>query len=121
MAKHNELGNDGEIQAANYLKAQGYAVKHRNWRKGRNELDIVAQKSDTLVFIEVKTRSGEVFGDAQEAITLPKIRRLVLAADAYIKLFKIDLPVRFDVITVVGKGKDVRIEHIPDAFYPPIG
>jgi putative endonuclease len=49
------------------------------------------------------------------------MRRLALSADAYVRQFGIDLPVRFDVLTVVGEVPPFRIEHITDAFYPPVG
>ena len=51
---------------------------------------------------------------------MPKIRRTVRAADAYLKFFQIDLPVRFDIITVVGQENNFTIEHLKEAFYPPL-
>lgn len=56
MAAHNELGKEGELLAANHLQSEGYVIRHRNWRCGHKELDIVAEKDGTLVFVEVKTR-----------------------------------------------------------------
>ena len=56
----------------------------------------------------------------EDAVTPQKIRRTVIAADTYIKLFQIDASVRFDIITVVGKAGNFRIEHIKEAFYPPL-
>ena len=120
MAKHNELGKEGEDEAARYLAERGYHLMHRNWKRGKNELDIVAEKDNQLVFVEVKTRRNEAYGHPEDAITNRKIRTLVSLADSYIKKFKLDLPVRFDVITVVGNEPPFRIEHIEDAFLPPI-
>ena len=57
MAAHNELGKEGELLAANHLQSEGYVIRHRNWRCGHKELDIVAEKDGTLVFVEVKTRN----------------------------------------------------------------
>lgn len=54
MAGHNELGKNGENQAAAYLEAQGYVIRHRNWRSGKKELDLVAEKDGELVVVEVK-------------------------------------------------------------------
>lgn len=99
----------------------GYAIRHTNWKEGSYELDMVAQKGDVLAVVEVKTRERDDYGDPSEAVTLKKIRRMVAAADFYVKFFKIDLPVRFDIVSVVGQGEERRIEHIPDAFYPPLG
>ena len=120
MAEHNELGKEGEDEAAHYLTERGYHILHRNWRRGRNELDIVAAKDNQLVIVEVKTRRDEIYGHPEDAITNRKIRTLVSLADSYIKKFKLDLPVQFDIITVVGNEPPFRIEHIEEAFLPPI-
>ena len=103
MAKHNDLGKAGENAAAAYLEKEDYLIRHRNWRKGHFELDIVAAKDNELVVVEVKTRSNTEFAQPEDAVDVPKIRRTVRAADTYIKLFQIDIPVRFDIITVVSR------------------
>ena len=148
MAEHNLLGKAGEDAAVDYLERHDYVIRHRNWRKGHFELDIVAAKDNELIVIEVKTRSNTLFAEPEDAVDLPKIRRTVraadtyirlfqidspqdavtpqkirrtvIAADTYIKLFQIDEPVRFDIITVIGKTGNFRIEHIKEAFYPPL-
>ena len=58
MATHNALGKAGEDAAAAYLERNGYAIRHRNWRKNHLELDIVATKDNEVVIVEVKTRSN---------------------------------------------------------------
>lgn len=120
MAEHNELGKAGEDAAVAYLERNGYLVRHRNWRKGHFELDIVVAKDNELVVIEVKTRSNTAFAQPEDAVNVLKIRRTVRAADTYMKLFQVDIPVRFDIITVVGGKGDFKIEHIKEAFYPPL-
>lgn len=120
MAEHNELGKAGENAAVAYLEEHGYLIQHRNWRKGHFELDIVAAKENELVIVEVKTRSNTLFAQPEEAVDLPKIKRTVRAADTYMKLFQIDVPVRFDIITVIGENGNFRIDHIKEAFYPPL-
>ncbi|NDV66475.1 YraN family protein [Bacteroides sp. 224] len=120
MAEHNDLGQAGEDAAVEYLKEHNYTIRHRNWRKGNLELDIVAAKDDELVVIEVKTRKSTLFSLPQEAVNAQKIRRTVIAADTYMKFFGIDSPVRFDIISVVGDAGNFKIEHIKEAFYPPI-
>jgi len=120
MAEHNELGKDGELAAVAYLKENGYKILHTNWRKGHFELDIVAKTEDELVIVEVKTRSEGSIIEPEDAVTNQKIRNLVAAADAYIKFFDIDLPARFDIISVIGKSPNFEIDHIEDAFYPPV-
>ncbi|WP_321519964.1 YraN family protein [uncultured Bacteroides sp.] len=120
MAEHNILGKDGEEEAVKHLISHNYTIRHRNWRRGRKELDIVAEKENELIIVEVKTRRNRLFAEPQDAVTPLKIRRTVLAADAYLKFFQIDLPVRFDIITVVGEVNSFSIEHIKEAFYPPV-
>lgn len=119
MAERNDTGKEGESEARAFLIRQGYTVLHTNWRWHHYELDIVVCKDDELVVVEVKTRSEDFLISPEEAVNKAKIRRIVTAADAYVRLFNIALPVRFDIITLI-KGRDgYKIEHIDDAFYAP--
>ena len=120
MAEHNEIGKLGEERAQAYLRQNAYEIRHTNWVFGKLELDIVAEKGDVLVVVEVKTRSTDTFEHPQEAITRRKIRNLVDAAEAYIFHFDWEGDTRFDVISVVPDGNSFRIEHIEDAFLPPV-
>ncbi|MDR3218923.1 MAG: YraN family protein [Dysgonamonadaceae bacterium] len=120
MAEHNELGKSGESAAITYLEKNGYKILHTNWRHGYFELDIVAKTDDELIVVEVKTRSGGSITNPEDAVTNQKIKHIVAATDFYIKYFDVDLPVRFDVISVIGKQPDFEIDHIEDAFYPPV-
>lgn len=117
MAEHNLLGNKGEMLASRYLMEQGFAVLHYNWRCGHKEIDLIARERDTLVFVEVKSRRDESYGNASDAVTPQKIHHLISAAEAYINRYKIDSPYRFDIVTVVGTCEPYKIEHIRDAFY----
>lgn len=121
MAEHNLLGKTGEDLAADFLAARGYCIRHRNWRAGRHELDIVAERDGLLVVVEVKARRNDAYGRPDEAVDERKVRSIVRATDAYLQAFGMDVPVRFDVIAVVGSGRGCRIDHIEDAFYPPLG
>lgn len=118
MAAHNTLGKAGEDAAVNFLIEHGYHIRDRNWRKNHLELDIVAEKDNMLIIIEVKTRTSTQFQNPQDAVNWRKVKHIIVAADAYIKHFGLDLPVRFDILTVVGQQGQFHIEHIPDAFYP---
>ncbi|MCI1681185.1 MAG: YraN family protein [Bacteroides sp.] len=120
MATHNILGKAGEDAAVDYLECHGYTIRDRNWRKNHLELDIVAIKDNELSVIEVKTRSNTTYSEPQDAVDRQKVRRIVIAADAYIKHFSIDAPVHFDIITVIGETGSFKIEHLKDAFYPPL-
>ena len=120
MAEHNLFGVRGEAIAARYLLEKGFIIRECNWRSGHKEIDIVAQEDDVLVFVEVKTRRNDTYGDASDAVTPMKMRRLIFAAEAYIKMKELDMDVRFDIITVVGCGDECSVEHIREAFYPGI-
>lgn len=120
MAKHNVLGVNGEQIAAEYMESLGYTILHRNWRSGHKELDLVTTKENQLVVIEVKTRYNDIYGRPQDAVDDRKIRKIVNATDAYVRLFSIDMQVRFDIITIILGEGGFKIEHIPDAFFSPI-
>lgn len=119
MAKRNETGKDGEAVARVFLEEHDYTIVHTNWHWHHYELDIVAMKDGELVVVEVKTRSDDYLLAPEEAVDNWKIRRIVTAADAYVRFFNLGLPVRFDIITVIKRGEDYEIDHIEDAFYAP--
>ena len=122
MALHNEYGRSGEDVAAEYLERQGYLILDRNWYFDHKELDIVAQKDECLIIVEVKTRRRNTYGRPEEAVTPRKIGLLVLAANAYVRSHYIDMPVRFDVIAIshLGEGPREKVEHYQDAFRPNV-
>jgi putative endonuclease len=120
MTEPNRLGKEGEEEARNYLIRQGYAIYHSNWRWKHYELDIVASKNNELVVVEVKTRSADYLLYPEEAVDKEKIKRIVAAANVYVRTFRLDMPVRFDIITLIKTGGDYEIEHIEDAFYAPL-
>lgn len=116
MAQHNRLGQRGEKYATEYLMSRGYVIREVNWVSGKFELDIVAYRDETIVVVEVKTRSSDDIAFPEEAVTTKKIRNIVRATDAYIRMNALDMEVRFDVISIVGKEPPYEIEHIEDAF-----
>ena len=120
MAEHNELGKSGETAALEYLQGKGYIILDTNWRRGKLELDIIAKTDDELVFVEVKTRSVHSLIDPESAVDKAKIRNIVTAADIYMKMSPIDLPARFDIISIISHELRFEIDHIEDAFYPPL-
>jgi putative endonuclease len=120
MAQHNELGKKGEHIAASFLRDKGYRILQKNWRYKQKEIDLVAQKENCLVIAEIKTRSTEDWEHPAEAITNAKIRFLVDATEAFLEEYDLDLEVRFDVISVIPKGNSWKIDHIEEAFYPPL-
>ena len=118
MAQHNQLGEKGENLAVQLLREKGYSILAENWRSGRNELDIIARIGETLVFVEVKTRSTAFFGDPSEAVSVAKQKRIVQAANDYMQQYEIELEARFDVISVITTTAEQILDHMEDAFYP---
>jgi putative endonuclease len=112
------IGHFGEEVAARHLAGAGLRILDRNWRCAEGELDIVAEDDGTLVFCEVKTRSGPGFGDPAEAVTAAKsarIRRLGLRWLAAHGIGWREL--RFDVVTVVRRPEgDPLVRHLRNAF-----
>ena len=116
--KRRETGILGERIAADFLKTKGYKILEANYRCPEGEVDIVAIDGDTLVFIEVRTKTSTAFGSPEESITEAKKERL-RAVSAYYQQDHDNLPqlVRIDVIAIKldKKGKPLRIELIANA------
>ncbi len=120
MARGHRLGRRGEAMAAAYLLEQGYRILARNWRHHHKELDIVAEKGEVLVIVEVKTREDPA-QPAGELVPPEKEHALIEAADAFIRQHDLDEEVRFDVIIItMPAGGAPTLEHIPGAFYPTL-
>ena len=116
MAFHNELGKKGEDLATNFLLKKGFQILENNYRFLKAEVDIIALKGETLVAVEVKTRSTPEFGDPQDFLKPQQIKRLVKAVDHYVNERDLDVEVRFDVIAIIENKRGTRIEHLEDAF-----
>ncbi len=117
MANHNQLGKKGEQLAVDYLVQHNYKIVERNYRFDKAEVDVIAQKKDTLVIIEVKTRSTAEFGNPQDFVKPKQIQRLVKAVDEYVNVNNLDVEIRFDIIAIVKNGTSYDIEHLENAFY----
>lgn len=120
MADHNLLGKNGENLAENYLRQKGYQVLERNWIYNKQEIDIIASIDEFIVFVEVKTRSTEIWGNPEEAVSDTKIKRIVNAADFYIKEHDIEKFARFDIIGIITNKQKTQIMHFEDAFFAPL-
>lgn len=119
MAAHNELGELGEKYAAILLEKKGFAITKKNWRSGRNEIDLIAEKKDLLVFVEVKTRTQSDWGHPEDFLGNAQIRRLQMAANHYIQLHNISKEIRFDVIAITYYKQEIYdITHFEDAILP---
>ncbi len=118
MATHNDIGKKGEAKAVEFLERLGYNILKTNWYSGNNEVDIIAENKDYIIFAEVKTRSSDYYGTPESFVTKMKQQFLIKAANRYISQYEVDKEVRFDVISVLINHKNVKINHIIDAFYP---
>lgn len=116
MAKHNQLGKEGELIAFMFLQKEGFRILKTNWRYQKAEVDIIAQKDDFLAFIEVKTRGSKKFGKPEEAIDNKKIALYKDAVEGYLKQSPSQKEIRFDVISIVIVKDETQIEYFPDAF-----
>ena len=118
MAKHNELGIEGESMAISYLEKHKYEIVERNWRFRKLEIDIIAKKENKIIFVEVKTRENNWMGEPELAVTRRKQAQIIKAADAYFKETDCQLEYRFDIIAVILNSKYHSLNHIEEAFYP---
>ncbi len=118
MSNNLKLGDKGEGLAAQMLSDKGYVLISTNWRAKHKELDIIAMDGNTLVFVEVKSRSENFWGNPEEFINNKKQKLLIKAAEAYISETGFDGESRFDVVSVLFLDSGTEIEHIKEAFYP---
>lgn len=108
-------GAIGEEEAKKYLLSLGYKIIDSNVNfPNVGELDIVAVDGNQLVFVEVRTRSDNVFGNPLESVTKAKIKKIISASRRYLMTHKNNYDgYRYDVIGILGD----KITHIQDAFY----
>jgi len=116
---HNQsVGKRGEDEAAAFLGGKGYTILQRNFRCSEGELDIVARQRDVLVFVEVKTSSGDAFGPPQEWVDRRKQAQIGRVAQVYLQQLEDEPDCRFDVVAVqIQQDGQARINHIQDAFW----
>lgn len=110
-------GKNNELLAAIYLKRQGYHILEQNYRTRIGEIDIIARDNETIVFVEVKSRSSSAFGSPKYAVTLQKQRKISQVALYYLKsTHQSHIRARFDVVAIFsGSGRN-SIELIKNAF-----
>ncbi len=121
--KDHALGRLGESLAADYLRRKGYRILGRNYKCKIGELDLIAAKDRTLVFVEVKTRSGITVGEPYEAVDRKKRQKLLKLADGYLTYGGIDNlssmfeDTRIDIISITmsDDGHIGNLEHVKDA------
>ncbi len=107
------LGSSGEKRVENYLKKQGYKILKRNYRTPFGEADLIAKDKDEIVFVEVKTRTSDDYGNPKDAVGYDKQRRYYQIAKFYSLQIGEEPNARFDVAEVYETGE---INHIKNAF-----
>ena len=116
-----EWGRKAENIVCEHLISKGYTVRERNWRPktSKSEIDIIAQKGDIVVFVEVKARTDKDL-DPTDAINAEKVKNLVRGANSYLMALERDYYYRFDVAAVNGDSEDYSLDYLEDAFLPPL-
>ena len=114
MENKRRLGAEKELIAAEYLRNNNIEVIYMNFKSKQGEIDIIGKEGDYFVFVEVKYRKNINYGYPEEAVTIKKQRTIRSVAQFFMVKYKIpiDSPVRFDVISILGK----EITHIRNAF-----
>jgi putative endonuclease len=111
------FGKRGEDLAERYLKKKGYRVVERNYRCALGEVDLIVLDGRVIVFVEVKTRSGDRFGTPAEAVERRKQRKMIRAAQFFLTHKRLhQREARFDVVGISWPGPQPVIEHIENAF-----
>ena len=114
-----QLGMYGELMAARYLRKHGYTILEPNFHSRFGEIDLVAKIEDTIVFVEVKTRTEDFYHRPAEAVNLAKQQKIKKTAMCFLNTLDCEVNVRFDVVEVVAitcGQKKVKINHIQSAF-----
>ena len=107
-------GIEGETLVCEYLEKQGFEIVERNYKEKCGEIDVIAKKAGSWVFVEVKARNGSRFGDALESVTPAKIAKIIKTAELFLlrkRAYSSDC--RFDIAVVKNGAVE---EYIPNAF-----
>jgi putative endonuclease len=113
MDARRQLGNRGEIIAARFLEAKGYKILEHQFKVYGGEVDLIAEKDEEIIFVEVKTRQSLLFGYPENTITRRKLQRMVLAGQVYLEKQQIPQhPFRLDVVAIIlSIDQPPQIEH----------
>ncbi len=121
MAEHNELGKKGEEEAIAFLISIGHVLLATNYRAGHDEVDIITRHGNTLVFTEVKTRSTNYYGLPEQFVSRKKRKAMKKVAEAFLETQHFDTDIRFDIVSIIHTKGELKVYHIPDAFFDEEG
>jgi putative endonuclease len=113
MINKTERGKEGEATAEKFLTDKGYTIIARNYRYKRSEIDLIVQKENWLVFVEVKMRTSKAFGFPEASVNAAKRKKILEGAAQYLHESNWAGNVRYDIVAIANK----EIEHFEDAFY----
>jgi putative endonuclease len=113
-----DLGTWGESHATDFLVKKGYVILAKNYRFKKAEVDLIVQKDDCIIAVEVKTRSTSNVATPTHAVNKTKQKLLISAINHFIESKKAPVEVRMDVISIVKTNDQIRVDHIENAFYP---
>ncbi len=116
MAKHLQQGKRAEMAAAKFLQQSGYAIRERNYRNGKAEVDLIIQRGVLLVFVEIKSLRSLRHGHPEERIGNTKTNLFHQAATNYQEEENWEKEIRFDSIAITFFPQAIKIEHFEDAF-----
>jgi len=120
----NPIGIKGEEEAAKILKKKNLSILEHNWRMGHLEVDLIAENTKEIVFVEVKARTT-TYGDLQpeEYVDENKKKRMIAAANAYIKFHHVNKTPRFDIIGIIVNPETLEVtyrSHLENVFQPQV-
>lgn len=118
MSQHLKLGKRGEEIAAEFLLQNNYEIIQQNFKAQNYELDIIAKKDNILIFVEVKTRNNNYFGEPEESVNHKKEKHITKASELFMNNYDDFIDIRFDIIAIILQDGNVKIKHIEDAFSP---
>jgi uncharacterized protein (TIGR00252 family) len=120
VARTREVGRKGEGAAVRFLESLGFEILETNYRWKRAEVDVIAREGERIVFVEVKTRTGDSFGGPESAVDLRKQRQIGRVAAHYLQARGLeDRDCRFDVLGLrpVPGPEEFTVDHLRDAFW----
>ena len=114
MAAKHDLGKESEELASQLLIKKGFEILEQNYRFGNKEIDIIAKQNNLVVFVEVKARSTNFFGEPESAISAKKLENISQAAIHYLEQKQWNCEVRFDAISIIKNKNKTELVHFED-------
>jgi len=119
LNKHLNTGKKGELLALDYLKNKGYIILEKNFKSAKYEIDLIVKDTENiLIFVEVKTKTSNVYGEPETAVGWKKEKNIATASEAFMEKYDDFFDIRFDIISIILDGNRSLIKHIEDAFRP---